>query len=163
VRCMRSGAKTAAIVAALAAGFSGPAQAAAPDISAFAPCRAMLDEEDRLACFDRAAMAVFGPDEALDRRRAEHERSQFGAVRGEEREGELREISAVASSVEEDIRTGEGVVMLENGQVWQFLPDGRHAAPLRAGMSVTIARSAFGGYRLTVAGGKGFRGVRRLK
>lgn len=123
----------------------------------------MLDKEDRLACFDRAAMAVFGPDEALDRRRSEHERSQFGAVRGEEREGELREITAVASSVEEDIRTGEGVITLENGQVWQFLPDGRYAAPLRAGMAVTIARSAFGGYRLTVADRRGFRGVRRLK
>ena len=75
----------------------------------------------------------------------------------------MREITAVASSVEEDIRTGEGVVVLENGQVWQFLPDGRHAAPLRAGISVTIARSGFGGYRLTVPGKRGFRGVRRLK
>lgn len=75
----------------------------------------------------------------------------------------MREITAVASAVEEDIRTGEGVVVLENGQVWQFLPDGRHAAPLRAGISVTIARSGFGGYRLTVPGKRGFRGVRRLK
>lgn len=144
-------------------GSSVQAQQAGVSLSDLRICREEMDDSKRLRCFDRAAMAVFGADEALERRRAEHERSQFGAVRGEEREGELREIAALATSVEEDIRTGEGVVMLDNGQVWQFLPDGRHAAPLRAGMSVTIARSAFGGYRLTVAGGRGFRGVRRLK
>lgn len=150
-----------ASVACLASAAS--AQQAGAPFSDFRACRDEMDDSKRLRCFDRAAMAVFGPDEALDRRRAEHERSQFGAVRGEEGEGELREIAAVASSVEEDIRTGEGLVVLENGQVWQFLPDGRHAAPLRAGMSVMIARSAFGGYRLTVPGKQGFRGVRRLK
>lgn len=148
--------------AAMLASAAQSQQAGVP-LSEFRACRDEMDDSKRLRCFDRAAAAVFGPDEALDRRRAEHERSQFGAVRGEEREGEMREITAVASSVEEDIRTGEGVVVLENGQVWQFLPDGRHAAPLRAGISVTIARSGFGGYRLTVPGKRGFRGVRRLK
>lgn len=149
---------------ALCAAPGSTGHAANPDqIASFAQCRGVMNKDDRLACFDRTAMVVFGPDEALEQRRAEHERSQFGAGRREDRGGELREITASIRAIEDDLRTGEGVIVLDNGQVWQFLSDGRLATVLRSGMPVTIGRSSFGGYRLTVSGKQGFRGVRRLK
>lgn len=123
-------------------------------------CQAIPNALRRLACFDRLAGDVENANKADGSNPTEAARSR----------SDLGPNDASASPPSEDIRSllarlerrprGEWVFHLQNGQRWTEIEPGR--TRYRAGTEVRISRTLFGGYMLSVEGGRSTR-VRRLE
>lgn len=138
------------------------AQDSAKADTALEQCRAIGSDSKRLQCYDAALDALYGVDEELEAARAQYRRDRFG-LPVDESGTQLTELEAVISEVDENIRNGAVTIALDNGQVWQMTSTGGLRTRMKPGMTVKIAESGTGGYRLSVPDKTGFKGVVRVK
>lgn len=130
-----------------AAGVAAPAAAAAVDASSVAaPAAAAAVDADAEAA--RAAAEEFGMNREMEKK-----------IPVEEREEELREISAVA--VEVRYRpSGEHIVTLDNGQTW-VEKYAVYGFRVEEGDTVLVRKGVFGGYKM-IGRGRRSSQVRRV-
>lgn len=163
----------------MAAALTLTAPAAAQDLGAIERCVSIVDNEERLACYDAAVAAVSQrAREAIAQRQREAEaaakaqaeqqaRAQveaFGAenVQGAPRaEENARLLNAQIAEVLTD-PLKRAVFVLSNGQMWRQT-EGLSLPPVRAGDPVRIRRGAIGGYRLTLERQRRTVQVRRMR
>lgn len=138
------------------------ARDAEPGKAMLEECRAIGSDSKRLKCYDAALDAIYGVDEKLEAARAEYRRDRFG-LPVDDSGTQLTELEAVISEVDENIRNGLTSIALDNGQVWQLTSTGGLRTRMKPGMTVVIAESGTGGYRLSVPEKTGFKGVVRVK
>ena len=129
--------------------------------AALQECRAIGDDAARLTCYDKALDAQFGVDQALEAKRAQNRRDRFG-LPVDSSGLQLTELEAIVAEVDEDLRTGSTLIVLDNGQVWQLTGGGGLRARMKPGMTVVISESGTGGYRLRVPDKPGFKGITRV-
>ena len=141
---------------------SASAQDAGQGNSALEQCRLIGDESERLGCYDRALDAMYGVDEELEQARVEAKADRFG-LRNDDGGLENSELVGTISEVQSNIKYGTTVIALDNGQVWQVLDQGILRARFQTGDTVTIGKSALGGFRLRMEGRQGYRSVKRLR
>lgn len=149
----------------------------------FEACRDVVDNDQRLSCFD-AAVAV-GQSRALaeQNNRLERRKEDFGLTSKQIKESDKdAEKAAIASNSKKRIARDEVVkqvdskvadvftngynkqmFVLENGQIWQETNIRSYNGSVRPGKDVTIKEGRFAGYRLKVGKQVGFIGVRRVK
>lgn len=129
-----------------------------PDVTdAVLKCREIDRNRSRLKCFDQALDEAFGQDEEIEERRE----ATFGLP--DEETGDADALVAMIAEVKRDPMYGTTVIALDNGQVWQAISSGNLRRGIKAGRRATISSGAFGSFRLTVEGAKGFRGVKRIR
>ncbi len=140
----------------------------AQSLKPFTDCAAIVDDEQRLECYDKAASAISPAIRAeveqrrklaaaraaeaaaaAEAARAAKERDRFGreGVRGFR--GSDEDVAEIQSDVTEVLRdsTGKMIIVLENGQMWRQV-DGSTMGSIRAGSTVTVKRGSLGSYRL---------------
>ena len=126
-------------------------------------CRALADDMQRLACYDRlfprpiqpaATAPAIAPTSPQQRPPPD---PQFGMNEAQRRAAagntEQSKINDSISATVTDLRTtpsGEFVVILDNGQVWRQI-DLESWAPPQKGDRVTIRRGALGSFMLVTA------------
>lgn len=143
-------------------------------------CALVLDDAQRLACFDGLMASASAEVRALEarrklaaeeaaRKRAEAEaakkRESFGAEQMETArvadESRLDELESTVAEVFSD-GLGRKVLALANGQIWRQV-EGNLSGTVRPGDPVRIKRGALGGFRLTlVRHGRALQ-VRRIR
>lgn len=169
---MRPNISHAALLAAIFCSDMAMAQDA-PPMQAFERCAAIIDDGERLGCYDRAVAAVSASAGAAVQQRqaaaaeaqaAEAARQQAARDQafGRESTGERDEhlVATVSDvSVGRDRRT---IVTLDNGQVWRQ-GEGISNLLLRPGREVTIKRGSLGSYRMVSEGRAGVMWVTRVK
>lgn len=148
-------------------------QPQAPQLRALLQCRAVIEAEARLRCYDAAAAAfaqatnsgavVVMDQQAIRKAR----RSIFGLPMpdlpflgggGDEESSEIK--ASIRSAQNFDY--GKWRITLDDGAVWETTqPDTRSRQP-RAGDSVTIRKGSLGSYRISWPGGRG-AGVKRIR
>ena len=143
------------------------AQAQAP--RAILDCAAILNDGERLACYDTAVKALSSEARAMAERReaqaarlaaasaasaAAHKTESFGRegvkTFGKADDGRLDRIEAKLSELLKD-SSGRLVFVLDNGQIWRQAA----AYPLpsaRPGVAVLVKRGAMGSYYLSAGG-----------
>jgi hypothetical protein len=175
--CRGASAVTLALVTLGAAESSFAAKPASPTVTAPAvqavlACRALTDDAQRLACFDKATAAMGQAESSgdlvtLDRDQRRAVRKQaFGFTmpaldlfnKGEKPE-EVNRITGTVASASQDAY-GKWTIRLDDGAVWRQIDDNE---PLRAphkGSTVLIKKGSLGSYFIDVDGGPGFRAHR---
>ncbi len=172
------------IIAAAAPAFAQEAPPPTPGVlDQVYACANVGDEDDRLACYDRAVGRLreaqsSGNLVAVDRQQAQAiEREAFGfslpslprlfgrryesAGAGGEVIDQVAELRLEITSVSQQ-RHGPATFTMSNGQVWQQIDD-ENARNARAGGSVTVRRASLGSFLMSVdAGGPAIR-VRRVQ
>lgn len=141
-----------------------PALAVSPDAdfgSSLVACRQIDDEHERLGCFDAAMDARYGVDEDLRVRRERRKLDAFGFP-SNSNGSSLLELKAAVRFVDEDLRSGQVTLELDNGQVWRTTAVGG-LRRFRQGDAVTVTEGKMGGHRLKIEGSNGFRGVVRVR
>ncbi|TMM48744.1 hypothetical protein [Qipengyuania marisflavi] len=133
-----------------------------PADSPLLPCRAIEKKSDRLECYDRAMDAVYGVDQALMQQREESRRNNFGDADAAQ-EDRATEITATITNMDYDQRYDILQIELDNGQVWRATSLGALRNGFERGQVVLIKKSGLGGYKLTMEGRNGFRGVQRVR
>lgn len=168
------------MAAAIAVSTSTAAAANAPPppgsrlVSSLEACRAVTDDAQRLACFDRETArlvsAVKGGDIAvLDKaevRRAR--RSLFGLplpklpfFSGDESAGDAPdEIESTIKSVQPIGRGRYRMVLADHNAVWETIDNPMRLHPPRAGDKIFIRRGLLGSYFLRIGGQIGIKGRR---
>lgn len=159
-------------------GLSGlPAAQAQP--AELVACARIVEDAERLACYDRAVPRGSAEGQrAVAERTAETERQasararaeaaaaeerrvqEFGMVGRREAEG-LRSLEATVADIFTD-RAGLKVLLLENGQVWRQT-DGVFRGRLEPGMRVVVRRTGLGGYVLGAPDSPRVLHVRRIR
>lgn len=147
------------------------AQAPAPPagLKELSVCRSIAREEERLACYDKAAAALA---QAVDRKelvvldKQEMQRTRrslfgftlprIGLFRSGEEEKELTSTIAGVKSV------GNGLweIRLEDGAVWRTVEGSSANDDPRQGQKIVIKRGVLGNYFIRVAGERSVRGFR---
>lgn len=167
-----------------AAGLASLALSAAPALAAdeqplpkvfsdVLDCRQIADAEQRLACFDRAVLAlesaqqsksvvVVSEEEVRKTRRglfgfALPRIGLFGGGDDDDQE-EVNEISSAITSFSGG--TGRWVVTLDDGAVWEQT-DGAFVKKPQVGQTILIRRAAFGSFMGRIDNGVAFRIKRR--
>jgi hypothetical protein len=107
------------------------------------PCASIVDDADRLECYDAAFGAPSTPANGAEKTRDKPAFSFTAVIGGLERRG------------------GRFVATLDNGQVWSQTETNTRIE-VRVGDSVTIRRGALGSYLLSNAAGLATR-VKRLR
>lgn len=143
-------------------------------------CALVIEDAERLACYDRLMASASAEVRALEakrklaaeeaaRKRAEAEaakkRESFGAEQMETaRTADESRLDELESTVAEVFTDGLGrkVLALANGQIWRQV-EGNMSGTVRPGDPVRIKRGAMGGFRLTlVRHGRALQ-VRRIR
>ncbi len=143
---------------------------AAANPQARAAAEARAKESARIAAEEAAAAAVAA--EAAAKAKAEADavarREAFGAEGVATREdrfapapGEIAEIETGLTEIMAN-RSGLGVFLLENGQVWRQV-DTNSTPNIRVGDRVKLTRAPLGGYRLNFVKQKRWVGVKRMR
>jgi hypothetical protein len=133
-------------------------------------CRAIKSDLERLICFDRAAAAisaairddrlvVLDRKEVVDRRRARFGLSSATADLGDGAV-EVNELDTTVQSARPSSTYGRYDLSLANGTVWQTVE--AIPVPPRPGTVVKLRTAPLGGYRASIAGGRGIL-VKRLR
>ena len=137
-------------------------------------CRAIADEKERLACFDRA-VATFEQATAsrevvvVDRKQVrDTKRSLFGLdlpglnIFGGGPDDEGTDVSQIESEVASAYQDGEGrwVVTLTEGGTWRQINDTILGRQPRKGSKVMIRRAAMGSYMMRIDNQAGIRARR---
>lgn len=126
----------------------------------------MLNDTERLICYD-TVVARAGSKSSTGLERVAPTREQLFGVHGEvanpRSEPERREridLQDISARLVE-IRRHEGSpeLVLDNGQVWRALTE-NETALLKPGDTVSIARAAFGSFRLVTPSGRFTKAVR---
>jgi len=152
-------------------------EAALPEVfTKVVDCRAIADDSERLACFDRAVGALAEAEQTKEVRVVTREdvartrRSFFGFVTSgaglfggsdddnDDEQEELKEITANISAFSGG--TGRYVFTLDDGSVWEQI-DGAYLNRPAVGKPIVIRRNNLGNYMGKVDGGVGFRIKRR--
>lgn len=143
---------------------AAPAASQAHDpslIASLQECRNRLEDDKRLACFDRTLDQELGVSEELQKRRMAEVKDRFG--RPDNAFEQITELRAVVVNVDADPRTSIGLITLKNGQVWETTSQGSMRISGLDGQTITIVPNALSGYKMTVQGRAGFRGVKRRR
>lgn len=141
-----------------------PAMAAAQGdpSSAILECRPIGSDKERLKCYDSALDEHYGVDEQLQQQRAQYRREKFG-LPVDDSGLQLTELEASVAAVDADLRSGQTIIALDNGQHWRLTSSGGLRTRFKPGMSVVISESGTGGYRIRITDKNGFRGVVRVR
>lgn len=136
-------------------------------------CRAVEDDEARLACFDREVDAVIEAQAKKDLVIADREQvkqtrrglfgftlPRIGLFGGDDEEDEVKEIIATIARARE-MRNGRYVFELEDGARWMQSDNFTILRTPKAGDSLAIKRAALGSYMAKINGGRAFR-VKRV-
>ncbi len=131
-------------------------------------CRAIQDNAQRLACFDRETSAV---DQAItkkdivliDKVRATQAKKSlfgfsipdFGGLFGGD-EDEVKEITSTVAAFDHGIYTG-WIIRLADGSQWAQTDDAQLGLPPRKGDKVVVRRGSFGAFFLRLNGQPGFK------
>jgi hypothetical protein len=146
-----------------------PAPKTAPAMQAVIECRAITDDNQRLACFDRAVDAMAKAQEtgdlvAIDREQRRIVRRQaFGFTlpslsmfdRGE-KSGDADRLEVVLKAAAKNLE-GKWILTLDDGAVWRQIDDSELEPPPRPGAKAVIRRASFGSYLMTIAGQSAIR------
>jgi hypothetical protein len=143
-----------------------------PPMQRLLGCRAIKDDSQRLACFDRETAAV---DQAIttkdlvliDRARATAAKRSlfgfsvpdFGGLFGGN-EDEVKEISSTVAAFLDNGYNG-WTIRLADGSEWAQTDDTPLAVPPQKGQKVVVHRGAFGAFFLRLNGQPGFK-VKRV-
>lgn len=137
----------------------------------YAPCAAMSDDAQRLACFDatfadqrvvraeeaerRIEEARLAEQRAIEEARAAEERriAEFG-MHNDEEEEEMTITSAVVDVFTDGL--GNRLITLENGQMWREVNGSSMRASPRAGWIAEVERHWSGAYTMRFEGRRGF-------
>ena len=156
-----------------------PAVAAAQAPKALLDCTAILNDSERLACYDAAVKTFSAEARSVSETReaqaarlaaaaaaatAAQKADSFGreGVKGSGRsDGRIESVDSVLKEVLTD-SVGKSVFILENGQIWRQA-DGFRLPNARAGAAVEIRRGAMGSYRLMVKGSNRVAQVVRMR
>lgn len=152
---------------------------AAGSAESFRQCRDIEKRSERLKCYDAAADAVFGVDEAVVAQREAAKEDEFGAERIKESrksrsddggaarvatgDDKVKEITSRIAAYEFSRVMGEGLIRLDNGQVWRTNSNGTLLGRMKEGDQVVIKKAVLGGYQLTIEGKTGMQRVSRVK
>lgn len=163
-----------AVSASTAAAADAPPSPASPLVSSLEACRAITEDAQRLACFDRETArlvsAVKGGDIAvLDKaevRRAR--RSLFGLplpklpfFSGDKSADDAPdEIESTIKSVQPIGRGRFRMVLADHDAVWETLDNPMRLHPPQVGDKIVIRRGMLGSYFLRIAGQIGVKGRR---
>jgi len=134
-------------------------------------CRAITDDTQRLACFDRIAGRVAADDlVVIDRKRLARERRQRFGLPAEgdgalaaATNGKVPAVQAFSSTVRNAERArdyGRWDIELADGTVWQSVDTS--SFPPASGATITIRRATLGGFRASIPGRTSFL-VKRLR
>lgn len=155
---------------------SGPARAApppapsrAPTVQAVIACQALVDNAQRLACYDKAVAGmaqaeVKGDLVTIDREQRRAVRRQaFGLTlpslamfdRGERPE-EADRITAKVKSASHTV-TGKWVIELEDGAVWRQIDDNQIYKSPRPGSVAAIRKAMLGSFFMNLDGQQAIR------
>ena len=162
-----------AMTAASSANARGPvATGTPPSIQRLIGCRAIQDNAQRLACFDRETAAV---DQAIakkdivliDKAKATQARRSlfgfsipdFGGLFGGN-EDEVKEIASTVTTFSHDAYRG-WVIRLADGSEWMQTDDAQLGLPPRKGDKVVVHRGSFGAFFLRLNGQPGYK-VKRV-
>jgi hypothetical protein len=126
-------------------------------------CAGFKDKNERLICYDRLAESLAADTQGQTDVKVPAPEELFGMstdVRSSERKaaaGERESLESITQRVTgiQLARDGGAILTLENGQVWQQV-DGKYLL-VKVGDTVTIARAAFGTFRLSTVGNRGAR------
>jgi hypothetical protein len=162
-----------AVLASSGALARGPVATGTPaSVQALFACRSMKDSNQRLACYDREAVAI---EQAMSKRElvmidkaraTQAKRSlfgfsipDFGGLFG----GAGDEVKQIASSVASFGHNADGgwVVRLADGSTWSQTDDAMLGLPPEKGQKVVVARGSFGTFFLRLNGQPGFK-VKRI-
>ena len=147
-----------------------------PIVTQLIQCRSITADAERLACYDRQVAALSQAVQSsevvvVDREQVDRTRRRlFGFslpnldFLGRRRAGsheaeELQEITATIASARQD-GYGRWQIRLEDGAKWRQIDDTVLGRDLHSGMQVTIRRAMLGAYRVSIAGGPGFKALR---
>ncbi|HKX91296.1 MAG TPA: hypothetical protein VJM15_02575 [Sphingomicrobium sp.] len=151
----------------------GPVATGTPaNVQRLLGCRAITDNAQRLACYDRETLAV---DQAIakkdlvliDRARATQAKRSlfgfsipdFGGLFGGA-DDDVKEISSTIRKASQD-PYGAWIVSLADGSTWAQQDDAPLGLPPERGQKVVVARGTFGAFYLRVNGQPGIR-VKRI-
>ncbi|MFN7056925.1 hypothetical protein [Hyphomonas sp.] len=141
-------------------------------------CRAVENDAERLACFDKAVTELqqrqqAGEVQAIDTAAIEQlERDSFGLSlpslgallqrSGDGQRGEVTEVTEKVRSARISNVSQRAIVTLENGQVWEQIDTTRvNASTLRRASEARIRRAALGSFLMNIDGSPAFR-VKRV-
>jgi len=139
-----------------------------PSVQRLIGCRAIQDNAQRLACFDRETAAV---DQAItkkdivliDKARATQAKKSlfgfsipdFGGLFGGN-EDEVKEIASTVAAFDHGLYTG-WIIRLADGSQWSQTDDAELGLPPRKGDKVVVRRGSFGAFFLRLNGQPGFK------
>ena len=158
-----------ALTIASSGGARGPVATGTPaTMQRLLGCRAIQDNAQRLACFDRETSAV---DQAIakkdlvliDKVRATAAKRSlfgfsvpdFGGIFGGS-EDEVKEITSTVAAFDHGVYTG-WIIRLADGSQWSQTDDAQLGLPPRKGDKVVVHRGSFGAFFLRLNGQPGFK------
>lgn len=177
--------KAPILIAPLLAGLAIPAFAqdrqTAPErpevLSRLTACRTIVDDAQRLACFDQQVAALEAAEASreiavVDRQQIRRTRRSLFGLRlpdlgifgddDDEDSGDSAAINEINSTLRSVYTNAQGrlVFALEDGQVW-VQTEGRRGVQPRPGQAIRIRRGPLGSYMANVEGRVGVRVVRQ--
>lgn len=148
---------------------NGPAHDLPQVLSKLAECRALADDAERLACYDRESGSLIsaadkGEVKVIDKAEAkEMRRSLFGfslpkiaLFGGDEDSDDIMQTTIT------DVRTVNGKYRLtiEEGATWQLIENPYYLRRPKAGDPVEFKKASFGSYFVRINGQTGVKGYR---
>lgn len=125
-------------------------------------CRAMQKKSQRLECFDNAMDSIFGVDEVAEAEREQLRRDNFGDLAADEQDT-ADAYSGTITHVDYNQTYKILRLQLDNGSVWEARTSGSLRLDfIQPGEQVTIEKGMLGTFKLSLAGKKGWRGVKRI-
>lgn len=125
-------------------------------------CRAMKKKSQRLECFDNAMDSIFGVDEVAEAEREQLRRDNFGDLAADEQDT-ADAYSGTITHVDYNQAYQILRFQLDNGSVWEARTSGSlRLGFIQPGEQVTIEKGILGTFKLSLAGKKGWRGVKRI-
>lgn len=150
----------------------GAAQDKGSEVQRVVACRAIAQDAERLACYDREsaalgaalesdAVVVVSREQAIEARRELFGFStpNFAGLLGDEDKLEGIEVEVASAQMS---GLGDLVVTMKDGSVWHQIDDRQMGRLPKAGTSATIEKAALGSYELKLDGRRSIK-VRRIR
>jgi hypothetical protein len=158
----------------IAAGTAAPALAQEADyLAALKACRAIEDEDDRLACYDAKVGAMVSASEAGDVRIVDREdvrrtrRQLFGftvpdldILEGDEQDKETSELLETTITSARQLTNKAWRFTTAEGAVWEISNAPPRLAPIKANDKVVFKKAAMGYFFIRINGQMGVKGKR---